>query len=643
MAYLNVEVNQGVIVGGCRFNVYARVTYSLTSGKTSDVFHVQQVYVYGTKTVIGTSTIDSWSLSGSASVSFAGTSLGTFSANSAKTVDKTITVSKTHATQTKTVSATFTGKLTYYQGTEIGSVSISGSSGTASVTVDPKAHYTVYFYLNGGTGGPDTQTKWHGETLTLSSTKPTRDDYVFNCWVTADNTTYSPGGSYTANSSISLYARWNPKVYYQKNTTDTVKNLPSTQTKVYNTTLTLSSSKPTRSGYSFWHWNTATGNNGTTYEAGGSYAGNTTLTLYAIWNPLVIYDANGGVGGPATEVKTYGQSYVVSSTVPTRTGYTFSKWTTKADGTGTSYSPGGTISSTNMTVYLYAQWTKDAESPTISSVTSVRCDSAGDADDEGTYCKLTVAWGVDTANVSGNRGTVTATISPKPSGASSTAVAFDSGASGTSGTAVALIAGCSADTQYTIKVTVTDSGSRTSTRTDILTRAKFVWDIRKGGEAMGVGSAAPAKGLEVGWDAQFDGTLKALGDVTVGTSGDNADMTVNGDVSAHNLKLRSFSGADVAAGENNWTVTSAAARKWGPVAMVSVTVQPPEATSASENVAQLDELLRPALVQRCQQSDGGWATVQTSGLILLHPASTLSATSTVAVALTYLCASDAWE
>jgi len=75
---------------------------------------------------------------------------------------------------------------------------------------------------------------------------------------------------------------------------------------------------------------------------------------------LLTFDANGGSGGPSSQSFTAGSSVALpaSNTNPTRTGYTFAGWATLADGTGTQYSAGGSISSgpaNNLT--LYAKWT----------------------------------------------------------------------------------------------------------------------------------------------------------------------------------------------------------------------------------------------------------------------------------------------
>lgn len=129
----------------------------------------------------------------------------------------------------------------------------------------------------------------------------------------------------------------------------------SSQTKTYGTALTLRSNSYTRSGYSFYHWNTKSDNSGTTYSAGASYTANAAATLYAIWNPIISYNANGGSGAPSSQTKTYGTALKLSSTKPTRTNYVFKNWNTKSDGTGTSYNPGASYTS-NATATLYAQW-----------------------------------------------------------------------------------------------------------------------------------------------------------------------------------------------------------------------------------------------------------------------------------------------
>ena len=74
-----------------------------------------------------------------------------------------------------------------------------------------KATYPVVYDACGGENAPEAQIKVYGETLTLSSTAPTRSDYAFAGWALqpmASAADYHPGDAYTANAPLTLYALW---------------------------------------------------------------------------------------------------------------------------------------------------------------------------------------------------------------------------------------------------------------------------------------------------------------------------------------------------------------------------------------------------------------------------------------------------
>lgn len=79
-----------------------------------------------------------------------------------------------------------------------------------AVDVPPKPSHTVSYNANGGSGAPGSQTKWWGEVLTLSSTRPTRANHTFLGWATSANgaVAYQPGGRYSADNNVTLYAKW---------------------------------------------------------------------------------------------------------------------------------------------------------------------------------------------------------------------------------------------------------------------------------------------------------------------------------------------------------------------------------------------------------------------------------------------------
>ena len=150
--------------------------------------------------------------------------------------------------------------------------------------------YAVTYNANGGSGAPGNQTKTHGTDLTLSSAKPTRAGYTFLGWATsasASSAQYQPGAKYTANAPLTLYAVWKINSYTISYDANGGSGAPGKQTKTYGQTLTLSTIRPTRSGYNFDGW--ATSKTGTTaqYQPGGQYTANATMTLYAVWRAVV--------------------------------------------------------------------------------------------------------------------------------------------------------------------------------------------------------------------------------------------------------------------------------------------------------------------------------------------------------------------
>ena len=316
------------------------------------------------------------------------------------------------------------------------------TDGTCWMKGDPIS-YTISYNANGGSGAPGSQTKTHGTDLTLSSTKPTRNGYNFSKWTTGKDgsgTSYAPGATYNANASITLYAQWisackwttadacqkaNPGYTCKSTGTDGAcwdvdkpstytisynanggSGAPGSQTKTHGTDLKLSSTKPTRSGYTFVNWNTKSDGSGTNYASGATYNTNANITLYAIWKTnssggdtttkyTVSYNANGGSGTPSNQTKTQGTNLVLSSTKPTRSGYTFVNWNTKGDGTGKSYVPGATYS-TDANLTLYAIWKTNASGGPVTKKYTIKFDANGGTGttkevvcDYGSKCTLT--------------------------------------------------------------------------------------------------------------------------------------------------------------------------------------------------------------------------------------------------------------
>src|SRR6202041_1297750 len=71
----------------------------------------------------------------------------------------------------------------------------------------------------------------------------------------------------------------------------------------------------------------------------------------------VTFNGNGNTGGSmANESFTSGVPKALSANGFSRSGYTFTGWNTQANGSGTAYGPGATITITANTT-LFAQWT----------------------------------------------------------------------------------------------------------------------------------------------------------------------------------------------------------------------------------------------------------------------------------------------
>ena len=116
------------------------------------------------------------------------------------------------------------------------------------------------------------------------------------------------------------------------------------QTKTYGQDLTLSSTKPTRTGYEFVGWNTSASATTAQYSAGGKYTANSGATLYATWKAKQITvtfyrNQNSSDNTTATQTFTYGASgQSFSNKNWTKDGYTLLGWSFDRNATTNSYS-----------------------------------------------------------------------------------------------------------------------------------------------------------------------------------------------------------------------------------------------------------------------------------------------------------------
>ncbi len=239
------------------------------------------------------------------------------------------------------------------------------NANTTLYAVWSKKKYQIQYDANGGTGAPSAQTKTYGETLTLSTTEPSKEGFDFLGWATSSTATtaqYAAGGKYTANAAATLYAVWSKKTFAVKYDANGGTGAPPEQTKKYGEALTLSTTIPSKTGYDFLGWATSSTATTAQYTAGGKYTANSAATLYAVWSEkkyTVKFDANGGTGAPSPQTKKYGVKLQLSTTEPSKEGFRFLGWATTADASEASYAAGGYYTD-NADITLYAVWIRSS-------------------------------------------------------------------------------------------------------------------------------------------------------------------------------------------------------------------------------------------------------------------------------------------
>ncbi|MBQ9986683.1 MAG: InlB B-repeat-containing protein [Oscillospiraceae bacterium] len=142
---------------------------------------------------------------------------------------------------------------------------------------------TVTLDANGGTTPTASKTATYGSTYGTLPT-PTRTGYTFNGWYTAASggTKITESSTVNITANQTLYAQWTPKTYTVTFNANGGTGAPAAQNKTHDVALTLSSTKPTRDGYTFKGWATSA-NGSVAYAAGANYTADANATLYAVW------------------------------------------------------------------------------------------------------------------------------------------------------------------------------------------------------------------------------------------------------------------------------------------------------------------------------------------------------------------------
>ena len=318
------------------------------------------------------------------------------------------------------------------------------------------------------------------------------------------NTSVDPPNIKTSGSHGLAAVTWQWTVSYNANGGS---GAPASQTKTYGSNLTLSSTKPTRIGYTFKGWaKTSTGS--VSYSPGSAFGEDNNTTLYAVWEInkyTVSYNANGGSGAPASQTKTYGQALTLSSTKPTRTNYDFLGWATSSSASAAQYSSGSSYLN-NESVTLYAVWKLSYWEPKVTGLTINRCDSKGNIDDFGTCAKVVFNW--ELCQIVGSNSIKSIVVKYKiitSSSWSSTSIS----ATGTSGKVSSVIAvgALSIDNQYDFQVIVTDSKGGVTAPEGSIGGSAFALDLKAGGKGVSIGKPSTKEGFDVGMRSYFDSRI----------------------------------------------------------------------------------------------------------------------------------------
>lgn len=187
-----------------------------------------------------------------------------------------------------------------------------------------------------------------GDTPTIGQNGWTVDGYTFTGWATSPDgggTKYAPGASWTANGTLTLYAQWTAgeaSLSYDGNGATGGKTDP--QTGKTDEKINVRDNGFTRDGYTFVTWNTQADCKGNAVKPNSEWTLRGSSTLYACWAgnaQTLTYHGNGATGGnTAAQSGKTGDELTTNANGFTRDGYTFVRWDTAKDGSGTAYGEG---------------------------------------------------------------------------------------------------------------------------------------------------------------------------------------------------------------------------------------------------------------------------------------------------------------
>ncbi|MEG0505774.1 MAG: InlB B-repeat-containing protein, partial [Raoultibacter sp.] len=192
-----------------------------------------------------------------------------------------------------------------------------------------------------------------------------------------------------AHGSLELWAKWEPNPYIVRFNANWGTDKDVDQSMIFDTAVQLNPNSFARLGYEFTGWNTSVDGTGFAYSDGQEVKNLTSkrngiVKLYAQWKGeaySVLFDGNGSNEGVMeTQTFYFGQYSALSKNSFRKTGFTFTGWNTKADGSGVPY--GDLERVTDLapvdlkTVTMYAQW-KETYNVTVPVGPTIQIDAQG--------------------------------------------------------------------------------------------------------------------------------------------------------------------------------------------------------------------------------------------------------------------------
>lgn len=392
-----------------------------------------------------------YSLNGNSWISL-GSASGTLNYNNnVANITKSVTINRTHSSQTIKFKAEGTGS---YINT------VNATSGTD--TMRALTAYSVTYNGNATnvTNMPANDTKWYNETYTVTSATPKRASTTANGYTVIFNNNY---GTTPATSSITV--------------TNTINY----------------SLKPNR-------WNTNSAGTSAAYTSGATITANNDIILYAQWTSSTVPGSIQSLPTPQSR----GSDYTFLNWNTVRTPSTTTP--------GITYTAGSTFTPTTATTTLYAQWKQNYIPANLTNVSVIRVENNTSTAqiDTGTWGYVTVNWtkgGVNSASLNRNPNkikwtiqngstTVSGTIPPPtiPSNTSS----YNFHINGPSPTTSPNNGKLDPDKTWNLSVSIEDTYENTtytSQKTTLLSSTYYTMDFLKGGKGIAFGKPATTTGF----------------------------------------------------------------------------------------------------------------------------------------------------